>query len=383
MDDQESHHFVPRWYQRRFLTAERGEFLVLDKSPNSKLMCPDGRLRDIKPRTQFSCGPNKLFQMPGLYSVALRDIREDAIERLIFGAVDDAGARANALFCGWPQSSGFTGPKEDEKQLHRFGHPSQLMGKQVEYMAAQRVRTPKGIAQIKYALAMAGQLTANNNALMAYLLQRRQYDCTVWAEGVWEIFSARNSGTKFLLSDEPVTIYNCDCYPGSDVCRYPFDPDVFWRGSRVLHPLNPNALLVISHVEHVDNPSRMKARRERRNARAYDEVLLNYMDIINEREFNDTQVAKINFAMKSRATRYVASVRHDDLFPEKEIEEIRWSEIDKLFYPRFPSYRGKSEVMIRYKDGTIRSSNAFGERDIVPGWFVRQQEKRRGKKEPE
>ena len=103
------------------------------------------------------------------------------------------------------------------------------------------------------------------------------------------MFSARNSNAKFLLSDEPVTIYNCDCYPASEVCRYPNDPDAFWRGSRVIHALSSESVLVITHVEHADELSRTKARRNRRNARAYDEVLLSFTDIVNNREFTESK----------------------------------------------------------------------------------------------
>jgi hypothetical protein len=35
--------------------------------------------------------------------------------------------------------------------------------------------------------------------------------------------------------------------------------------------------------------------------------------------------------------------------------------------------------MVKYKDGSLMHSNAFGERDRVPGWFVKQQEAKRGK----
>jgi len=195
--------------------------------------------------------------------------------------------------------------------------------------------------------------------------------------GGLEIFSAKNSTTKFLLSDDPVVLYNCDCFPESDACRFPMTPHPFWRGSRVFYPLSPDTVIVISHVEHVDDPSRTKARRERRNARSHDEALINYGDILNYREFDDGAVAKIKLRNKTRAIRYVASANESDLFPEKVTKIPRWSEIDELFYSKYGSFRGSSETMVRYKDGTIMHSNAFGERDMVPGWFVRQQEAKR------
>src|SRR6266478_5493331 len=89
-------------------------------------------------------------------------------------------------------------------------HPSERMGELIEFMDAQKARTPKGIDQIKHFLARKGRLVSNNTAIMGFLMQRRKVNCTVWAEAVWEIFSAKKSAVKFLLSDDPVLIYNCD-----------------------------------------------------------------------------------------------------------------------------------------------------------------------------
>jgi hypothetical protein len=245
------------------------------------------------------------------------------------------------------------------------------------FMNAQKARTPKGLAQIKYDLARKGHIGASNAILMAYFAQRRQLNCTVWAEGMWEIFSAKNASIKLILSDDPVVLYNCDCYPESEPCRYPHDPDAFWRGTRVIYPLSPDSVLVISHVEHADDPSRQKARRNRTNARSHDETIISYTHIINDRELNDEQIATINYLIKTRSVKYIASINKDHLFPEKIIGQPRWCEIDKFFYTKFPSFRNKTEIMVGYKDGTQLHANAFGERTVVPGWFVRQQEKKR------
>src|SRR5262249_8363793 len=124
-----------------------------------------------------------------------------------------------------------------------------------------------------------------------------------------------------------------------------------------------------THAEHTDDPSRVKARRTRRNARSHDQAILSFVDIINDREFTPSQVALANYVLKARATRYIASARQSDLFPERIVGEPRWCEIDKEFYPAFPSFRTKTEMMISYKDDTLFTSNAFGEHVTVPGWF--------------
>ena len=91
----------------------------------------------------------------------------------------------------------------------------------------------------------------------------------------------------------------------------------------------------------------------------------------------------MNFVLKARSTRYVASISREDLYPERAIGVPRWCDIDRIFYTRFKSFRTRSTLMVSYEDGSLMHSNAFGERDHVPGWFVRQQEAKRKSGKPE
>lgn len=363
---------MPEWYQRRFLPGGKGEFRVLDKTPATTVRCPDGALRVIqKPRSVFPRGPHALFQREHFYAISFPRVRADYLERELFGTIDGKGCFANEMFCNWPQSNGMffvpTGADVPEK----YGHPTQRMFDLVEFIDAQKTRTPKGLAQLKLMLARRGMLSPSNNVLMGLLQDRRLLNCTVWSECIWEIFSAHDSKEKFLLSDDPVTIYNCDCYPLSNVCAYPHDPDPFWRGSRVLWPLSADALLVLTHAEHCDEPSRTKARKPRRNARSGDDVLVSYTDITNERKLTDDDVKLVNIVIKTRASRYVASAIEEQLYPEQRMKAPRWHEIDALFYPKYRSSHTSRKTVIRYKDDSLMHTNAFGEREVVPGWFVR------------
>jgi hypothetical protein len=368
------HHYVPQWYQRTFLPEGRGEFHVLDKSPATTVHCGDGKIRKIaKPKELFKCGAERLFQIAGLYSIAFTGVPIDEMERLVFGRLDHLGAIASAMFREWPEANGHFFSNNEEIPA-KFGHPSERMQDLLEFMNAQKARTPKGIQQIKLALAKRGFLAPSNNRIMNYFQRTRFVNCTVWSEGMWEIFSARTADTKLLLSDDPVTIYNCDCYPASEFCRYPADPHAYWRGSRVIYPLSPDLVLVITHNEHADDPKRTRARTDRRNARANDQSIISYTDVIKQRELTTEQVAQINYVLKSRAARYVASVRLGDLYPERIVGSPRWCDVDQIFHTKYKSSRTKTEIMVRYNDDTILHSNAFGERDTVPGWFVRQQE---------
>ena len=58
----------------------------------------------------------------------------------------------------------------------------------------------------------------------------RQLHCTMWAETVKEIVSAKNSEVKFIISDHPVTVYNSACPPESIECKYPNDPRIEMQG---------------------------------------------------------------------------------------------------------------------------------------------------------
>ena len=369
-----SHHFVPQWYQRHFLVDGKGEFYVLDKSPLTAIRCPDGVVRKIdRPRQVRRSGAGALFQQDDLYAVAFPGAPKDVLERALFGPIDDVGAAAHRLFSQWPKTSGVAFRQWDALPKDS-GNPADRMVGLLNFLDAQKGRTPKGLDQIKLALAKRGFLIPNNNVVMAYLQWRRQRNCTVWAEGVWEMFSAENSETKFLISDDPVVIYNMDCFPMSAACAYPHDPDPFWRGSRVLYPLSPNRLLVISHAEHFDEPSRTKARRERRNARAYDQTMINFMDIINDRELGADQVVQVNHIIKARASRFIASATKAHLFPEQAAGMLSWPKLDEMFRPEHPSYRSQSKIVAKFNDGSVLHSNAYGERDVVPGWFIRQQE---------
>ena len=72
-----------------------------------------------------------------------------------------------------------------------------------EYIAVQKLRTIKGLDWIRSCYGTLDQV-----GLMVEMQALRRMHCTMWAEGVREIVSARDSDVKFILTDHPVTIYN-------------------------------------------------------------------------------------------------------------------------------------------------------------------------------
>lgn len=272
----ENQHYVPRWYQRRFLPAGRGEFFVYDRNPLEWITDRNKIRRRIKkPRYEFRSGANEPFVKKGLYNLDIAGIPADILERILFGPLDEKGSRANTGLLDWPKARGTLHiPNEWKEYRH---DQASVIENILKFLDAQRSRTPKGIHKLRSTFEKQ-KAKLNNNQIMILFEQNRFRNITVWYECVWEFFSREQDSTPFLLSDNPCTIYNSECFPLSSDCRYPHDPDPFWKGTRILHPLSPDKLLTLSHPEWVDNPRPRQAKNLRRNARIGDEAIFNWTD---------------------------------------------------------------------------------------------------------
>jgi hypothetical protein len=121
------HHYVPEWYQKRFLAPGKRELYRLDLNPqrvqtsNGKSYCPRACLR--RP-------PSRCFCTNDLYMLRFGRMETDTIERKFFGSVDREGERAVGVFAGL---TAFT--PEISKAFKPF----------LYYMGAQRFCTPRGL----------------------------------------------------------------------------------------------------------------------------------------------------------------------------------------------------------------------------------------------
>lgn len=362
------HHFVPEWYQRLFLPGHKGNLIVLDKAPVGHHTTADGRVRTYATKEILSKGPGVFLRVPGLYMLEFFGEETDVIERVLFGGIDRKGARAAKIFAQWPSDIRL-GSFPDIPE--GWGDPGERMCDLIEYMDAQKVRTPKALDFFKQEIASSA-LSTNKNGLLLTMQQWRQFYATMFSEALWEIVTPAPDAGRFIFSDDPVTFYNCDRYPGTAACSYPNDPHIFELGTRVLFPLGPDACLILTHVDHAKKPLRSRARRMRRNARSYDQTLMSFLDIHRERQLCREAVASINFVIKRRAVRYVASSVEEDLFPERVIGEPRWCTIDSVLqHEGSPHLLSVQETVIKYRDETVVFSNPYGERQVVPGWFVK------------
>jgi len=361
-------HFVPEWYQRGFLLPGQGEHFVFDKDPDYWIEIPGHRRKKIIRRAVTRKGPIKFLRVKDLYTTNVFGLPNTEIERRLFGRIDTCGKRACELFCAWPNNAGPHGDNVPEE----FGDPCERIVDLIEYLDAQKLRTPKGLAFLKLVLAKNGILAPTQNSLMDIMQRVRQYFATTWSEGLWELVSAEESATKFIFSDDPVTLYNCDCFPGAPQCQYPYDPHPYFVGTRTIFPLDRNNCLIIANIEHSKNPIRTNARKNRRNARSFDQTLITYLDIHKNRSLSEVDVATINYIIKSRAIRYIAAGQEDWLYPENVIGSVKWPELDlTLQHQGFAMKLSSQETMVTYEDESILTVTPYGERDLVPGWFVK------------
>lgn len=122
-------HYVPEWYQKGFfIPGQRPHLFYLDLIPK-RITLPNGQEKLIDRPNYWA--PARCFKQTDLYTTSLFGFLNDEIERLLFGPIDSQGAVAVRAFA-----------ENDQRQMHSF-YPTFF-----EYMDAQRLRTPKGLAWI-------------------------------------------------------------------------------------------------------------------------------------------------------------------------------------------------------------------------------------------
>ena len=341
-----AHHYVPVWYQRRFLGPDESTYFYLDLHPDVVTSAGGKKYtrRDLLPWS-----PKRCFYRDDLYSVSLGEAFSDEIERKFFGRIDETGKSAVEFFSKYSCY---------DDNLHE--HYQNL----VRYMDAQRCRTPRG-------LEFLGRLSKvkNRNAVLVLLNKIFQLHATMWMEGIWEVVHARSSPTKFIVTDGPVTFFNSKCFPGSAQCKFPDDVPLHWLGTRTLFPLGPEACLLITHVGFTRDPW-ANQKRSRINARSYQQTMTSLLDIQFGRELTEEEVLRVNYILKRRATRDVASSNKEWLFPEKNLMPIHWSKLDDdwFLFPHLWKVRFSSGIVMGFKGGGGFAMDEYGRRPRQVGY---------------
>src|ERR1700676_5072273 len=95
MNSQQSHvhHYVPRWYQRRFLQAGQFKYHYLDLHPGVVYKAGVRHERGAL----LSWGPGTCFYEDDLYTLKLGTWSTDEVEKRFFGAIDSRGRGAVEL----------------------------------------------------------------------------------------------------------------------------------------------------------------------------------------------------------------------------------------------------------------------------------------------
>lgn len=123
-------HYVPIWYQRRFLAKGRGDgkYYYLDMKPEKRSAGPS---RSYTRHDVRYLGPKKCFLEKDLYTRVFRGVANDDIETQFFCKIDRDGKTAIEKF---PHDMSDFGPT-----MHS------LWG----YLGSQIFRTPKGLDFLK------------------------------------------------------------------------------------------------------------------------------------------------------------------------------------------------------------------------------------------
>ena len=304
MADQISHehHYVPRWYQKRFLAPGEEKLWYLDLKPDKVLI--DQR-RSYTKRALFRSYPAQCFWLEDLYLLRFGKTVNDVIEKDFFGKVDDHGERSVRFFA--------------TQAINRTELNPAYQGL-LQFIAAQRLRTPRGLDWLR---AQAG-VKEQNRVLLA---MRQIFDAynAMWMEGTWEIVSAQNSATKFIISDDPVTFFNRKIYPGETA--YPGGDDFPKVGTRTIFPLGPDFCLIITHLQLIRNPW-CKPLDTRVNARLFGTTAAYLVGIQHGRELGEIEVTRINYILKKHATKHIAAGREAYLYPENILGKVEWSKLD-------------------------------------------------------
>lgn len=346
MNDFTRNHYVPQWYQHRFIPPARKEsnFYYLDLKPET--IVSNGYRYARKAMRRF--GPKKCFVQDDLYTTQFGSWKSTEIEERFFGPIDHRGQLAVDFFGDFSYR----------------GMCNDMYRDMILYMSVQKLRTPKGL---DYLASLAGMSEKNN--LLMMLQSVWQMYCAIWTECVWHIAAATNSETKFIISDHPVTVYNSGCFPTSLYCRGHNDPDIRMTGTHTIFPLNLNKVLILTNLSWVRDPYG-DPRKPRPNAEMFRSAIMKWTDIQTGRMLSEEEVNEINFIIKSRAYRYVAAAEKEWLYPEGKFPRGRWDQLGDGYLlfpdPRSMSYGG--EIIMGWDDGRSVAWDEYGRRPGQPGY---------------
>jgi hypothetical protein len=339
----ENHHYVPKWYQRLFISNDRPQKLLhtlrVQRDPANPKTFLQSR-PDPKPTKHIFCAEN-------LYTANIPGIAPNDIERVFFGKIDDQGKRACSSLAK------FTPGKD-------WGFFDAV----ITFLCTQRFRTPRGLGFVH---SLDKRMT-REDVFRAMIGFQKIYGA-VWAECIWQIADASKSPTKFIISDNPVTLYNRAWAPEYILGPGVGEPDIRWNGTHALFPLHINKVLILTHLSWVRNPyGDPKTVRPNPNLRR--NAIFMPLKIQTERLLDETEVQQINLIIKNNSDGMIAGDKPEWLFPERHVDLSHWGQWGNgyLLMPDPRSVSFHRQLYIGYKDGTSTAFDEYGRRPWDEGY---------------
>jgi hypothetical protein len=350
-----NHHYVPEWYQERFMLSGEHQLYYLDLKPDT-FFDPRGIAHQTKAIKHQ--GKRMNFAEKHLYTAYINGVQRKEIEKFFFGEIDRKGVDALSYF------NDFDYPPKDWKDYF-----TDFM----LYVSTQKLRTPKGLLEIERSMGTTSKFKVLNT-----LLRLRGLYCAHWTECVWMIADASKSDTKFIVSDHPVTVYNREYGPRSFECRNGNDPDTWQEGTHTIFPLSLDKILILTNLSWVRNPYQ-SAKNPLPNPNPLRDAIFKITDIQVRRSLSEEEVRQINFIIKSRALRYVAAAKEEWLYPERHVSRSDWSKYGHgyLLMPDPRPIHGGGTIMW---GGGAQGGGSMDEYGRRP-WEVDFEEKERNKTE--
>jgi len=345
-------HYVPIWYQHRFMLPGQSRYHRLDLKPdtvtNGTHKWTRGDLHEWS--------PDKNFAEDDLYTTQWGQITNTEIERFFFGEVDAHGPKFLDYF------TSFEHPSADGPAFQNF----------LTYMSVQKLRTPKGLAY----LAEGGGRSRKNMTLIVMQRIRNLY-CAIWTECVWQIVDASASPTKFIVSDHPVTVYNRACPPLSKYCQGYQDPDITLAATHTIFPLSLDKALILTNLNWARDPYQSELK-VRPNPDKMRDAIFNFTHIQTGRVLTEDEVLMINLIIKRRAYRYIAAAKTEWLYPERHVSSDHWKKFGGgyLLMPEPRLLHMGGEVFIGYKSGAKDAFGTYGHKPWQKGYKDEERERR-------
>lgn len=343
--DFKHNHYVPEWYQHRFMLPRQNRYWYLDLKPDQVVNNGYKYTR----RDLHQWGPARCFVQHDLYTTRWGEEENVDIEKFFFGRVDTEGKSAVETYADF---------QFDTPGLH------ESFERLVSYMSVQKLRTPKGLGWLS---GLRGGRDRNSRLMLLQSLQNMF--CAMWTDCVWQIADTTQSPTKLIISDHPVTVYNRGCFPASKWCTGFSDPDIRLVATHTYFPLSLDKVLILTNLSWVRNPYQ-KETNLHPNLALFHTSVFKLTDIQIYRSLSEQEVREINYITKRRALRYVAAAEREWLYPENFLPSTHWSKFGRglLFMPEPREIHMGGEIIIGYKGGGAESWNEYGHRPWEKGY---------------